>query len=170
MALDVRNLARLLKGLRPNPHVRRTRNIRVPMDDGVTLETEHFAPVSPGPHPTVLTRVPYGIVGFSGMAEYYAEHGFNVVLQACRGTARSERRVRAADQRARRRARDACAGSASSPGSTAGSAVSGPSYVGYATWAIADAPEIKALSAKVDRGRFPTRSSFPAAASTSGCG
>ena len=66
MALDVRNLARLLKGLRPNPHVRRTRNIRVPMDDGVTLETEHFAPVAPGPHPTVLTRVPYGIVGFRG--------------------------------------------------------------------------------------------------------
>src|SRR5690606_17534055 len=69
--------------------MRRTRDIRVPTSDGVTLETEHYAPKLPGKHPTLLMRVPYGLRGFSTVAECYAERGFNVVLQACRGTSRS---------------------------------------------------------------------------------
>jgi putative CocE/NonD family hydrolase len=153
MAFDTRILFRLLNRLRPNPKVRHTRNIRVPMDDGVTLETEHFAPTAPGPHPTVLTRVPYGIVAFRPMAVHYVEHGFHVVLQACRGTAKSggtfeplinER----ADGLATLRWIKA------QPWFDGRLGVSGPSYVGYATWAIADAPEIMALSAKSTSADF----------------
>jgi putative CocE/NonD family hydrolase len=97
--------------------------------------------------------VPYGIVGFSGMAEYYAEHGFNVVLQACRGTARSEGEFeplineRADGLATLRWLRE-------QPWFDGRLGVSGPSYVGYATWAIADAPEIKALSAKSTSADF----------------
>src|SRR5690242_3189060 len=68
----------------------RTRNIRVPMRDGITLETEHYAPKLKGDHPTILMRLPYGITGFSTVAECYAERGYHVVLQACRGTGRSD--------------------------------------------------------------------------------
>ncbi len=67
----------------------RTRNIRVPTLDGFTLETDHYAPKLKGRRPTVLMRVPYGLRGFDTIAELYAERGFNVVLQACRGTSRS---------------------------------------------------------------------------------
>lgn len=142
-----------MASLRGNPRVQRTRNIRIAMDDGVTLETEHFAPATPGPHPTVLTRIPYGIRAFRSMAEMYAEHGFHVVLQACRGTAGSggtfeplvnERADGLATLRWIRE----------QPWFDGRLAVSGPSYVGYATWAVADAPEIKALSAKSTASDF----------------
>ena len=40
--------------------VRRKRGIGVPMADGVILKTDHYAPDTPGPHPTILMRLPYG--------------------------------------------------------------------------------------------------------------
>ena len=83
----------------------RTRNIRVPMRDGVTLETEHYAPRRKGEHPTILMRLPYGTTGFSTVAECYAERGYHVVL---RPAAPADRRgIRPAGARARGRARHA---------------------------------------------------------------
>src|SRR5688500_19556177 len=69
--------------------VRIVRNIRVRMEDGVELMTNTYHPRAPGLHPTLLMRLPYGRKGFSAVAEVYAERGFNVVLQACRGTEKS---------------------------------------------------------------------------------
>ena len=48
--------------------VRRKRGIAVPMADGVELKTDHYAPDTPGPHPTILMRLPYGRRGFGGIA------------------------------------------------------------------------------------------------------
>ena len=170
MALGVRLIFAAAQGvLEPNPRVRRTRNIRVPMDDGVTLETEHFAPDRARPAPTVLTRIPYGIVGFRGMAEIYAEHGFNVVLQACRGTARSEGEFeplvneRADGLATLRWIRE-------QPWFDGRLGGQRPELCRLRDLGDRRCARDQGAVGEIDRGGFPARSSFPAAASTSGCG
>jgi putative CocE/NonD family hydrolase len=64
------------------------RGIEVPADDGVTLLTDHYIPLAPGPHPTLLVRTPDGR-GMPWDFQYgalFAEQGFHVVIQSCRGT------------------------------------------------------------------------------------
>jgi putative CocE/NonD family hydrolase len=134
--------------------VTRTRNIRVPMADGVTLETEHYAPAVPGPHPTILMRVPYGLRGFSTVAECYAERGFHIVLQACRGTSRSGGEF----DPLRNEREDGLATLAwlkQQEWYDGRLGTSGPSYLGYAQWAISDAlPKVSAMATKVTSAEF----------------
>ena len=68
-----------------------TRNIPVPMPDGVTLFAEHYASRNGIRQPTILFRSPYGRSGMFGSqsARTYAERGFQVLVQSCRGTAGS---------------------------------------------------------------------------------
>ena len=47
----------------------RTRNIRVKMRDGIALATEVYLPRNGVRSPTILMRVPYGMRGFSTVAE-----------------------------------------------------------------------------------------------------
>ena len=134
--------------------VRRKRGIAVPMADGVLLKTDHYAPDAPGPHPTILMRLPYGRRGFAGIAEAYAERGFHVVIQACRGTERSGGEF---DPFANERA-DGLATLAwikAQPWFDGRIGLTGPSYLGYAQWAISDAlPETAALAVKVTTADF----------------
>jgi putative CocE/NonD family hydrolase len=134
--------------------VSREYGIEVPMPDGVVLDTDHFAPKAKGAHPTILMRVPYGLNGFSTIAELYAERGFHVVLQACRGTGDSggvfEPLVHERDD-----------GLATlewikkQPWFDGRIGLSGPSYLGYATWAISDAlPKTAAMATKVTSAEF----------------
>jgi putative CocE/NonD family hydrolase len=69
-----------------------TRNIPVPMPDGVVLLADHYAPRGGSHLPTLLVRTPYGRSGiFSALTVVpYAERGYQVVIQSCRGTAGSE--------------------------------------------------------------------------------
>ena len=60
MSIGSRLLADFYKLPRRLSGTTRTRNIRVRMQDGVTLETEHYAPELAGAHPTILMRLPYG--------------------------------------------------------------------------------------------------------------
>jgi len=134
--------------------VTRTRNIRVPTRDGLTLETEHFAPKLEGKHPTVLMRLPYGTTGFATVAECYAERGYHVVLQACRGTSRSEGEF---DPLSHER-EDGLATLDwlnKQPWYDGRLGTSGPSYLGYAQWAICDAlPATSAMATKVTSAEF----------------
>lgn len=127
---------------------------RVPMRDGVTLETIHYAPKIAGAHPTILMRVPYGLRGFATVAEVYAERGFHVVLQACRGTGRSGGEF---DPLAHERT-DGLATLdwiKKQPWFDGRLGTSGPSYLGYAQWAICDAlPKVSAMSTKVTSAEF----------------
>jgi len=68
-----------------------TRNIPVPMPDGVILLAEHYASRNGIRQPTILFRSPYGRSGIFGSqsARIYAERGFQVLVQSCRGTAGS---------------------------------------------------------------------------------
>lgn len=141
--------------LPPRLHgVRTTRNIAVPMADGVKLMTNLYQPRAEGPHPTILMRLPYGRAGFASVGEVYAERGFNVVLQACRGTEKSEGEF---DPLVHER-EDGLATLAwieAQPWFDGRIGLSGPSYLGYAQWAICDAlPETAALSIKVTSAEF----------------
>src|SRR5579875_922210 len=68
------------------------RDIQIPMPDGVILLADHYAPRASSKLPTILIRSPYGRRGFFGalMALPYAERGYQVLVQSCRGTAGSE--------------------------------------------------------------------------------
>jgi len=132
----------------------RTRGLMLPMRDGVTLETDHYAPKAAGTHPTILMRVPYGLRGFGTVAECYAERGFHVVLQACRGTGRSGGDF---DPLVRERedGLDTLAWIKAQPWYDGRLGTSGPSYLGYAQWAISDAlPKHAAMSTKVTSAEF----------------
>ena len=147
-------LARLY-GLPPRLHgTSRQRDIAMPMDDGVTLMTDVYSPRAEGLYPTILMRLPYGRTGFGTVAECYAERGFHVVLQACRGTEKSGGEFdplvnERSDGLATLRwieAQDWYDGRLG---------LSGPSYLGYAQWAICDElPEISAMATKVTSAEF----------------
>lgn len=133
--------------------VRHTSRLPVGMPDGAILSTDLFEPIGGGPHPTLLMRLPYGRAGFTGIATTYAHRGFNVVLQACRGTEESggtfnpltnERVDGLATLDWLRR----------QPWFDGRLGLTGPSYLGYAAWAIADAPEVAAIALKVSSSEF----------------
>ncbi len=66
------------------------REVAVAMPDGVELFTDVYHPVGAGDCPTIVTRCPYGRAMFTPAARAYAERGYHVVLQDCRGTAPSK--------------------------------------------------------------------------------
>lgn len=147
---SVRLFIRLSRRGLPPPvcGVRVAAGIDVPAADGVPLRTDHYIPQLTGPRPTLLVRTPYGrgfpwAFLFGGL---FAERGYHVVIQSCRGTAGSGgeqypmRHERADGQAAVSwlRQQDWFTGEL---------ATIGPSYLGYTQWALAgDAPpELRAM-------------------------
>ncbi|MGI5128629.1 CocE/NonD family hydrolase [Pseudonocardia sp. CA-107938] len=65
-----------------------TRGVRVPMRDGVELVADHYAPYGATARGTVLIRSPYGRTGIGSimMGRVFADQGYHVLLQSCRGT------------------------------------------------------------------------------------
>ncbi len=68
-----------------------TRDLQIPMPDGVVLLADHYAPRTNSRCPTILIRSPYGRRGLLGTftALPYAGYGYQVLIQSCRGTAGS---------------------------------------------------------------------------------
>jgi len=130
---------------------------------GIALKTRIYRPAEPGRYPTLLMRVPYGFLGFAPVAEAYAEQGFNSVIQACRGTGGSP-----GEFDPLRHERDD--GLAILDWLKAQSwfdgrlGLTGPSYLGYAQWAICDelpktsAMAVQASSADFEQIVFPGNS------------
>lgn len=124
----------------------------VPAADGSPLITDHYFPRVEGDFPTLLVRSPYGR-GLPWSPMYgvlFAEQGFHVVLQSCRGTGGSGGefdlwRNEVADGRAtvswlrEQNWFDGRLGTV------------GPSYLGYVQWALAvdPPPELKAMVVQV---------------------
>ena len=84
LALDGRAAAR--------PGVKMEFDVRVAMRDGVRLSTDIYRPDSAGPFPVIVIRTPYDNNTEANVddAVYFAERGFAVVLQDCRGRYDSE--------------------------------------------------------------------------------
>lgn len=120
----------------------------VPAADGSPLITDHYFPLTRGDFPTLLVRSPYGR-GLPWSPMYgmlFAEQGFHVVLQSCRGTGGSGGgfhlwRNEAADGQA------AVAWLREQPWFNGTLGTVGPSYLGYVQWALAldPPPELKAM-------------------------
>lgn len=92
MSLTSRLISRLMKLPPAETHdFVLTRDLRVPMPDGVILLGDHYAPRNGPTRPTILVRSPYGRSGFfsSVFALPYVTHGYQVFIQSCRGTAGS---------------------------------------------------------------------------------
>lgn len=156
MSLASAFLAQLYRLPSAQHDVRVTRNIKVEGKSGITLQTDLFRPDGPGPFPTLLMRLPYGRAGFTPVAETYAERGFITVLQACRGTDGSSGTFDPLEHEREDglatldwiKAQDWFDGRLGT---------SGPSYLGYAQWAICDAlPEHSAMATKVSSAEFET--------------
>ncbi|WP_330235053.1 CocE/NonD family hydrolase [Streptomyces sp. NBC_00566] len=126
--------------------------LAVPGADGSTLLTDHYFPRGEGDFPTLLVRSPYGR-GLPWSPMYgllFAEQGFHVVLQSCRGTGGSGGafdlwRNEAADGRA------TVAWLREQPWFDGTLGTVGPSYLGYVQWALAldPPPELKAMVVQV---------------------
>lgn len=120
----------------------------VPAADGTPLRSDHYFPRAAGDFPTLLVRSPYGR-GLPWAPMYgmlFAEQGFHVVLQSCRGTGGSGGRFdpwrqEAADGRA------TVAWLRQQPWFTGTLGTVGPSYLGYVQWALAldPPPELTAM-------------------------
>lgn len=146
-------LARAYKLAPPTNRVRRHRDIAVPMDDGVTLATDHFEPLGKAPAPTILLRTPYGRRGFAVIAYAYARRGYHVLVQSCRGTEKSGGTFEPlVNERADGLATIAWLKQQAWFDGRLGT--SGPSYLGYCQWAISDAPEVAAMAIKVSSAEF----------------
>jgi putative CocE/NonD family hydrolase len=65
------------------------RKVPCKLSDGTILYSDHYHPATPGPHPTLLMRQPYGrdIASTVVYAHpvWFARHGYNVVIQNVRG-------------------------------------------------------------------------------------
>ena len=80
-------LDRLMKLPPRTSHSVRHRDVAFVMRDGVTLLGDVYLPVRPSNEPTVLLRSPYGRHGVVALlAQTFANRGYIVVLQSCRGT------------------------------------------------------------------------------------
>ena len=82
-----RTIAALLRLPPPTNAVECEHDLPVPMRDGTVLLADHWHPTSGG-GPTLLVRSPYGRRSMFGFlyGRVFAERGFQVVVQSCRGT------------------------------------------------------------------------------------
>ncbi|QKW07071.1 CocE/NonD family hydrolase [Streptomyces sp. NA04227] len=124
----------------------------VPAADGSPLVTDHYFPRAEGEFPALLVRSPYGR-GLPWSPMYgmlFAEQGFHVVVQSCRGTGGSG----GAFDLWRNETPDARATVSwlrEQPWFKGTLGTIGPSYLGYTQWALAvdPPPELKAMVVQV---------------------
>lgn len=147
-------LSRLLGSLfdLPKPLTRSvevTRDIEVPMPDGVVLLADRYRPRGSERLPHVLVRSPYGRSAMLGLlyGRLFAERGYDAIIQSCRGTFGSGGvfdpfRTERADGLA------TVAWLKEQPWFSGKFATIGPSYLGITQWAIAAeaGPELAAMS------------------------
>jgi uncharacterized protein len=132
------------------------KNIKVPMSDGITLLTDHYAPHTADTRPTLLMRSVYTDrtrAGWTG--ELWAERGFHVLMQSGRGVAGSGGTLDPFQQEYDDglatlewlKQQDWFNGEL---------VVSGASYAGFTAWATACAagPLLKAMSTQITSADF----------------
>ncbi len=141
---------------KPAYGVKVTKNIRIPMPDGVSLATDHYQPDKNGhvadDFPTVLIRTPYSKDGIEGIyhafiCHRFAERGYHVISQDTRGTFSSEGEFEPFVHEAQD-GRATLDWIAEQPWFNGSVGMWGLSYVGYTVWAAASTkpPMLKAVS------------------------
>ena len=128
--------------------------VRVPMRDGVRLETNVFHPPGAGRYPVILLRTPYGKGrDFNPSYQSFVDHGYAVVIQDVRGRYGSEGVFEPLEQEGPD-GYDTLDWIARQPWSDGKVGMIGGSYLGIAQWklAVLNNPHLKAI--------FPTVSGF----------
>jgi putative CocE/NonD family hydrolase len=144
------------------------RGLTAKMSDGAELVADRWYPTHPtaeGEPATVLIRTPYGRTVMGPLGRLYAERGYQVVVQSCRGTFGSGGefipvRNEQADGRA------TLEWVAAQPWFDGRLVMWGGSYLGMTQWAVAqDAPDfVRALSLQVTAANFRDSVVFPGGA------
>jgi uncharacterized protein len=132
------------------------RDLAAKMPDGAVLLADRWFPTEPpGELPTILMRTPYGRRIMGPLGRLYAERGYQVVIQSCRGTFGSEgefepMRNERADGRA------TLEWVAIQPWFDGRLVTWGGSYLGLTQWAVVeDAPDfVKALALHITSSDF----------------
>jgi hypothetical protein len=158
MSLASRLVARLLDLPPADTHdIVIERDLQVHTPDRIVLLTDRYAPRGGSRLPTILVRSPYGRTGPIGtlFGPVFAERGFQVVIQSCRGTFGSGGEM---DPFAHERA-DGLATFAwlkEQPWYSGELATIGPSYLGFVQWAIASeiGSDLKAMVPQVTTSDF----------------
>ncbi len=129
-------------------------HVRVPMRDGVRLDTSIFRPVGPGRFPAILVRTPYD-KGEDLLPGYgtFIDHGYAVVLQDVRGRSKSEGSFDALDQEGPD-GYDTLTWIGHQGWSDSKVGMAGGSYLGIAQWKLAllNHPNLKAIFPVVSGG------------------
>jgi hypothetical protein len=140
------------------------RNVATPMDDGVVLLADRWYPATlrVGTAPTVLLRSPYGRRELGLAGRLFAERGYQVVIQSCRGTFGSggdwvPMRNEQADGRA------TMAWVEAQPWFDGQLCTFGPSYLGLTQWAVVeDVPDsVRAMALTVTSSNFRDAVVYP---------
>lgn len=142
------------------------RDLAAKMPDGAVLLADRWFPSHPaGDLPTVLLRSPYGRRQLGPVGRLFAERGYQVVVQSCRGTFGSEggwdpMRNEQADGRA------TVEWIATQPWFDGRLVTWGASYLGLTQWAVAeDAPEwVRAMALDVTAANFRDAVVYPGGA------
>jgi hypothetical protein len=133
------------------------RDLPVPMRDGTVLLADHYVARGGSSAPVILVRSPYGRAGaFANLfARPFAERGFQVLIQSCRGSFGSGGEFNAF-RNEQRDGLDTLGWMQQQPWFTGAFATLGPSYLGQVQWAIAaDAGSmLKALSLQITASEF----------------
>jgi uncharacterized protein len=167
MTVFSRLAARLVKLAPPQTtNVSVERDLAAKMADGTVLLADRWYPTdASGGRPTVLIRTPYGRAIIGPLGRLYAERGYQVVIQSCRGTFGSEGefvpvRHEQADGHA------TLEWVASQPWFDGRLVMWGGSYLGITQWAVAqDAPDfVRALSFQVTASNFRDSVVYPGGA------
>lgn len=133
------------------------RDLQVPMRDGTVLFADHYAARGRSSAPTILVRSPYGRANAFAylFARPFAERGFQVLIQSCRGTFGSGGTFNAF-RNEQRDGGDTVAWMQQQPWFTGTFATLGPSYLGQVQWALAASAGsmLKALSLQITASEF----------------
>lgn len=134
-----------------------TRDLQIPMRDGTVLLADHYAARGSVGAPTILVRSPYGRANVFAylFARPFAERGFQVLIQSCRGTFGSGGEFNAF-RNEQRDGLDTVAWMQQQPWFSGIFATVGPSYLGQVQWALAAGAGsmLKALSLQITSSEF----------------
>lgn len=164
MTLWSRLAAQLVKLPSPQTtNVSVERDLTAKMPDGAVLLADRWYPTDdPGDRPTVLIRTPYGRRIMGPLGRLYAERGYQMVIQSCRGTFGSEGELTLAHHE-QSDGHATLEWVASQPWFDGRLVMWGGSYLGMTQWAIADDPPdfVKALSLQVTSSNFRDTIVYP---------
>lgn len=136
-----------------------SKNVQVPMRDGVNLATDVYRPAAEGRYPTIVTRLPYDkelpLVDFSFDTKRAALAGYAVVVQDTRGRYQSEGAFTPFVDEAADGA-DTIAWAAAQPWSTGEVGMVGGSYFGATQWLAATQapPALRAIAPFVTTDQY----------------